>query len=102
MTYYSQPRYWFVTRKFLDQHPNLFDLIWPRGFESEKEILGEFYHIPLTHPNAAWLQLALIDCPIKYISGRSEAYFPRYFDQAVLIPAVDDLEQLHNSNVQEL
>jgi len=78
MSYYSQPRYWFVSRQCLAEHPNLFDLIWPRGFDDANEILGEFYHIPHTHPNAPLLHLALIDCPVKYITGRTETYFPRY------------------------
>jgi len=78
VSYYTQPRYWLVSRAFLQQHPNVEKLIWPNGFDSVDEHLGEFYHVSHTHPNATLLQLALLDCEIRYISGRSELYFPRW------------------------
>ena len=77
MSYYNQPRYWFVTKKTLVANPNLFDLIWPHGMPAD-EYIGAFYHVSQAHPNSSLLGLILVNCEIKYISGRPELYFPRW------------------------
>jgi len=76
MNYYDMPKYWFITKKFLNQHPNVVDLIWPQGL-SPDEYLGEFYHVSHTHPNASFLALLLSECETKHIN-RNEMYFPTW------------------------